>query len=90
MEKQPFKKLKILSFFTPFFKNKSSCNFQFSIRQDPRQRFVIPENLKYNSQLLLKLRAVEPSFRFFRYRLGHLNNRQAKIAEKSKIHFFES
>ena len=90
MEKQPFKKLKILSFFTPFFLNKRSCNFQFSIRQELRQRFVIPETLKYKSQLLLKLQAVDPSFRFFRYRLGHLNNRQAKIAEKSKIHFFES
>ena len=27
-------------------------------------------------------------FRFFRYRLGHLNNRQTKIARKSTIHFF--
>ena len=27
-------------------------------------------------------------FRFFRYRLGHLNNRQTKITRKSTIHFF--
>ena len=27
-------------------------------------------------------------FCFFRYRLGHLNNRQTKIAENSTIHFF--
>ena len=27
-------------------------------------------------------------FRFFRYRLGHLNNRQTKMIENSEIHFF--
>ena len=29
-------------------------------------------------------------FRFFRYHLGHLNNRQTKLTENSTIHFFES
>ena len=37
-----------------------------------------------------KLRLSNLLFRFFRNRLGHLNNRQTKIAENSKIHFFES
>ena len=27
-------------------------------------------------------------FRFFRYRLGHLDNREKRIAENSKVHFF--
>ena len=90
-EKLPFKKLKILSFLAPFIsKIKTADIFNFL-------------SVKYFGKGLLFLKiwhirvnycwSYGPSnllFRFFRYRLGHLDNRQTKIAENSKIHFFES
>ena len=90
-EKRPFKKLKILSFLVAFIsKIKTADVFNFL-------------SVKYFGKGLLFLKiwhikvnycwSYEPPnllFRFFRYRLGHLDNRQTKIAENSTIHFFES
>ena len=83
--------MKILSFLAPFIsKIKTADIFNFL-------------SVKYFGKGLLFLKiwhirvnycwSYGPSnllFRFFRYRLGHLDNRQTKIAENSKIHFFES
>ena len=88
-EKLPFKKLKILSFLAPFIsKIKTTGIFNFL-------------SVKYFGKSLLFLKiwhiranycwSYGPSnllFRFFRYRLDHLDNRQTKIAEDSTINFF--
>ena len=47
-----------------YFKNKNSWHFLFSISQIFRQRFIVPENLTYKSQLLLKLQAAELAISF--------------------------
>ena len=89
-EKLPFKKLEILSFLASFIsKTKTGDIFNFL-------------SVKYfiKSLLFLKIWHIRvnycwsygPSnllFRFFRYRLGHLDNRQTKTAENSTIIFFE-
>ena len=79
-EKRPFKKSKILSLLTPFIsKIKTADNFNFrSVRYFNKSLLFlkiwhIRVNYCWNygpSNLL---------FRFFRCRLGHLNNRQIKI-----------
>ena len=89
-EKRPFKKSKILSLLTPFIsKIKTADNFNFrSVRYFNkgllfRKIWHIRVNYFWNygpSNLL---------FRFFHCRLGHLNNRQIKIAENLTMHFFE-
>ena len=81
--------MKILSFLAPFISKIKTANI-FSFL-----------SVKYFGKVLLLLKTwhirvnycwnYEPTnllFRFFLYRLGHLNNRQTKIAETSKIHFF--
>ena len=89
-EKLPFKELKILSFLASFIsKTKTGDIFNFL-------------SVKYfiKSLLFLKIWHIRvnycwsygPSnllFRFFRYRLGHLDKRQTKIAENLTIYFFE-
>ena len=90
-EKLPFKKLKILSFLAPFIsKTKTAEIFIFLL-------------VKYFGRglLFLKIRhkrvndcwSYGPSnllFLFFHYRLAHLDNRQTKIAEISKMHFLKA
>ena len=82
--------MKILSFLAPFIsKIKTADIFNFL-------------SVKYFGKGLLFLKiwhirvnycwSYGPSnllFRFFRYRLGHLDNRQTKIAVNSAIHFFK-
>ena len=84
-EKRPFKKLKIFPFWRLLFQK--YLHFQFSISQIFRQRVTVSENLTCKSQLLWNYGPSNLLFRF-RYRLGHLNNRQTKIVENSKKHFF--
>ena len=88
-KKRPFKKLKMLSFLAPFIsKIKTVDIFNFL-------------SVRYFSKVLLFLKTwligvsycwnYGPSnllFRFFHCSLGHLNNRQTKIAENLPIHFF--
>ena len=83
--------MKILSFLAPFIsKIKTADIFNFL-------------SVKYFGKGLLFLKiwhirvnycwSYGPSnllFRFFRYRLGHLDNRQTKIAENSTIYFLEA
>ena len=90
-EKRPFKKLKILSFLVPFIsKIKTADIFNFL-------------SVKYFGKGLLFLKiwhirvnycwSYGPSnllFRFFRYRLCHLDKRQTKIAENSTMHFLKA
>ena len=90
-EKLPFKKLKILSFLAPFIsKIKTADIFNFL-------------SVKYFGKGLLFLKiwhirvnycwSYGPSnllFRFFRYPLGHLDNRQTKLAENSAIQFLKA
>ena len=90
-EKRPFKKLKILSFLAPFIsKIKTVDIFNF-------------QSVKYFSISLLFLKiwhirvnycwSYGPSnllFRFFRYRLCHLDKRQTKIAENSIVYFLKA
>ena len=90
-EKLPFKKLKILSFLAPFIsKIKRADIFNFL-------------SVKYFGKVLLFLKILHirvnycwsyvPSnllFRFFRCCLGHLDNRQTKIVENSKIYFLKA
>ena len=87
----PIKKLKILSFLTSFIsKIKTADIFNFL-------------SVKYfgNGLLLLKFWLVRVNycwnygplnllFCFFRFRLGHLNNRQTKIGENSTIYFLKA
>ena len=88
-EKLTFEKLKILSFLAPF------------ISKLKRADILDFLSVKYFSKGLLFLKIwhirlnycwrYRPSnllFRFFCYRLGHLDNRQTKIVENSKKHFF--
>ena len=71
-----------------YFKNKNSWYSQFSISQVFGKGLLflkiwhIRVNYGWNYGLLNLL------FRFFCYRLGHLNNRQTKIAGNSIIYFF--
>ena len=91
MEKRPFKKFKILSFLTPFIsKIKRADIFNFlSVKYFGKgllflKIWLIRVNYCWNygpSNLL---------FRFFRFRLGHLSNRQTKIAENSTIYFLKA
>ena len=86
-EKQPFKK--VLSYLASFISNiKTADIFNFlSVKYFGKgllflKIWLIRINYCWNygpSNLL---------FRFFRYRLGHLNNRQTKMIENSEIHFF--
>ena len=91
MRKQPLKNWKILFFLAPFISKLKIVDI-FNVL-----------SVKYFGKglLFLKIRHIRvkycwsyrPSnllFRFFRYRLGHLDNRQTKIAENSIINFFES
>ena len=85
-KKRPLKKSKNFFLFGVFyFKNKYSWHFQFSVSQIFWQRFIVSEILtycwNYGPPNLL--------FRFFCFRLGHLSNRQTKIAENSTIYFWK-
>ena len=90
-EKLPFKKLEILSFLAPFIsKIKTADIFNFlSVKYFGKgllflKFWLIRVNYCWNygpSNLL---------FRFFRFRLGHLSNRQTKIAENSTIYFLKA
>ena len=88
-EKLPFKKLKILSFLVPFISKIKTANI-----------FNHP-SVKYFGRCLLFMKiwhirvnycwSYGPSnllFRFFRYRLGHLDNRQTKIAQRTWKYIF--
>ena len=90
-EKLPLKKLKILSFLAPFISKIETADiFNFL-------------SVKYFGKglLFLKIWHIKVSycwsygplhllFRFFRYPLGHLDNRQTKIAENSTIYFLRA
>ena len=66
MEKQPFKKLKILAFLAPFIsKTKRDDIFKFFISRIFLQTFIISENLTYMDQPLLKLRAAQLAISFY-------------------------
>ena len=66
MEKQPFKKLKILAFLAPFIsKTKTDDIFKFFISRIFLQTFIISENLTYMDQPLLKLRAAQLAISFY-------------------------
>ena len=90
-EKRPFKKLKIFSFLVLFIsKIKTADIFNFlSVKYFGKgllflKIWLIRVNYCWNygpSNLL---------FCFFRFRLGHLNNRQTKIGENSTIYFLKA
>ena len=88
-EKLPFKELKMLSFLAFFIsKTKTADIFNYlSVKCFIKSLlFLKIWNIwvdycwSYGSSNLL--------FRFFHYRLGHLNKRQTKIAQNSTIYFF--
>ena len=90
-EKRPFKKLKILSFLAPFIsKIKTADIFNFlSVKYFGKgllflKFWLIRVNYCWNYGPLNLL------FRFFCFRLGHLNNRQTKIGENSTIYFLKA
>ena len=90
-EKLPFKKLKTLSFLAFFyFKNENSSHFQFYITLIYRQRCVFLKIWHIRVNYCWSYRPSNLLFRFFRCRLGHLDNRQEKIAENTKQRFVES
>ena len=90
-EKLPFKKLKILSFLASFIsKTKTGDIFNF-----PSVKYFI------KGLLFLKIWHIRVNycwsygplnllFRFCRYRLGHLDKRQTKIAENLTIYFLKA
>ena len=87
-KKRPFKKLKILSFLESFIsKIKTADIFNFlSVKYFGKgllflKFWLIRVNYCWNYGPLNLL------FCFFRFRLGHLNNRQTKIGQNSTIHF---
>ena len=90
-KKRPFKKLEILSFLASFIsKIKTADIFNFlSVKYFGKgllflKFWLIRVNYCWNYGPLNLL------FRFFRFRLGHLNNRQTKIAENSTIYFLKA
>ena len=91
-KKRPFKKFKILSFLASFISKikKTTGIFNF-----------LPVKYFGESLLFLKFWPIRVSycwnygplnliFPFFRFRLGHLNNRHMKIGENSKIYFLKA
>ena len=88
MKKRPFKNLNILSFLPSFIskiKTADTSNCQ-SVEYFGKgllflKFWLIRVSYCWNYGPLNLL------FRFFRFRLGHLNNRQTKIAENSAIYF---
>ena len=86
IEKRPFKKLKILSLLASFIsKIKKADIFNFlSVK-------CFGKNLLFLKFLLIRVNYCwNLLFRFFRFRLGHLNNRQTKIGENSTIYFLKA
>ena len=90
-QKRPFKKMKILSFLASFIsKIKTADIFNFlSVKYFGKgllflKFWLIRVNYCWNYGPLNLL------FRFFRFRLGHLNNRQTKIGENSTIYFLKA
>ena len=90
-KKRPFKKLKILSFLASFnSKIETTDIFNFlSVRYFGKgllflKLWLVRVNYCWNYGPLNLL------FYFFRFRLGHLNNRQTKIGENSTIYFLKA
>ena len=89
-EKRPFKKLKILSFLALFIsKIKTADIFNFlSVKYFGKGLlFLKIWHLRVN--YCWNRRPPNFLFRFFRYCLGHLNNRQTKISENLTILFWK-
>ena len=89
-EKRSFKKLKILSFLAPFIsKTKTVDIFNFLLVRYFSKGLLFLKTWHIRVNYCWNYRPSNLLFRFFHCRLGHLNNRQIKIAENLTMHFFE-
>ena len=90
-EKLPFKKLKILSSLVPFIsKIKTADIFNFLSVKCFGQALLFLKIWLIRINYCWNYGPSNLLFRFFRHRLGHLNNRKTKIAENSKKHFLKA
>ena len=90
-KKRPFKKIENFVLFGVFyFRNKNSWYFNFLSVKYFGKDLLFLKFWHTRVNYCWNYRPLNLLFRFFCFRLGHLNNRQTKIGENSTIYFLKA
>ena len=89
-EKRSFKKLKIVSFLAPFLSKIKTADISNFLSVKYIGKGLLFLKIWLVRVIIVEITGSRTCYFVSLYRLGHLNNRQKKIAENSTIHFLKA